>query len=151
MKVENLDQAEAWSARTILGPGKHQVVIESAEESTSSGGHPEIQLEFEGIGASAGGGIKDWLVVIPKTYGKVKMLLEAAGIAVEGGDWDMPVASLKGKKVAIYVTQKPDRNDPTKVRSEVVGYEPVGDTDGVPMDTNGLGAGEKIADEDIPF
>lgn len=162
MKVQNLNETEAWGAGTVLSPGRHLCQIDRADEGQSSGGHPQIELEVRAIaGPEAGGTIRDWMVVIPSSYGRVRQLLEAAGIEVQGGDWDLPVGQLVGRKVAVIVRmEKKERGkNAGKEFATVAAYDLPKDSDvqagaDVPADTAGFagnGAGSAVRDEDIPF
>lgn len=146
--VQNLEREEAWKVSNILPPGWHVCKITDSQETESGQGNPQIELDLEAIGGdNAGGSIKDWIVVVPQTYGKVKQLLQAAGVEVPAGDAQLDVAVLKGREVSILVKQEPKFDDPSKTVNKVAGYDmprfvaPPG---------NGAGATSK-ADADIPF
>lgn len=148
ISVNNLDQAEAWSAGSLLLPGIHTVVIDTAEEGESSNGNPQIELNFRAVaGEQEGGTIRDWLVVVPKTYGKVRSLLEATGFVIESGEFELPTEQLPGRNLSIHVAAEQDRQDPTKTRNRVVGYESVGEGPNLPTGSSGGGR----QDDDIPF
>jgi hypothetical protein len=146
MKVKDLDQTEAWSG-SILGPGRHAVKIVKATEGTSSNQNPQIELEYQSLNSP--GTIREWLVVLPTTYGKLKALLDAVGLVPEGGEWDFPTQSLVGRKLAIWVDEETDRQDPTKKRNRVNAHEAL-DTSDVPADTSGFGA-QSASEADLPF
>ena len=151
MKLSDMDQTEAWAAGAILPPGWHDVAIVSSEEGKSSGGYPQIELEYEG----SAGTIREWMVVTEKSKGNVKQLLNAAGIEAQGGEWDWDPASLIGRKVGILVVEEPDYNDPTKVRSNVSAHRPPGQgANDLPVkggEPGPAGVGAKKAEDDIPF
>lgn len=137
----DLEGVEAWAAGQILPPGSHNVEVVEAKEGESGTGKPQLELELLAYeGEYEGGTIRDWIVVIPKTAGKVKQLLAAFGV----GDLDSEVAfeaeDLKGKKAQILV-----RNEPYdgKDRSRVKAYEPVGE---LATASNGSGS-----EDDLPF
>lgn len=147
MKLKDIDKVEAWKGGGVLPPGWHEVTIESCEEGESSNGNPQLELEY----TNDEGSIRDWLVVIEKTYGKVKRLLEAAGVKIEEGDWDLNPKDLEGRRLGIRVQEEPDYKDPTQTRLRVQAYRALSD---VPGDTTGLNNGDsKAADaeDDIPF
>ena len=78
---------------------------------------------------------------MPKTRGKIKQMLEAAGVEVKEGDWDFDPQTLVGKKVRIHVGEKQDYNDPSKTRLRVQGYTPMD-----PEKPHGRPAGRGAAD-----
>ena len=107
MKIEGLKDAEEWTGGGILGPGYHEVKIAKAMEGESSGGHPQIELEFDGVGNP--GSIRDWLVITPNTVGKLKQLTTAAGITIDSDEFD--ATKLLGQRLSIFVAEEPDRQD----------------------------------------
>jgi hypothetical protein len=122
IKLQDVDKAEAWAVGGILPPGWHNVQIISAEESQSSGGHPQIELDLESV--SGDGKIKDWIVVMAQTLGKVRQLIDAAGVDIQAGEWEFDPATLKGCAVSILVREEPKYGDPSTMVNKVVGYEP---------------------------
>lgn len=144
--VQNLDREEAWKVSNILPPGWHTCKITEAAETQSGSGNPQIELDLEAIGGdNPGGTIKDWIVVVPQTYGKVKQLLQAAAVPVEAGDWALDVTVLRGREVSVLVRQEPKFDDPTKTVNRVAGYE-------MPRFTvNGGDGTATSADAAIPF
>jgi hypothetical protein len=107
IEVEGMDEVEAWKGAGILGPGTHTVIIETADETESTGGHPQVELLFvstEGLGE-----IRDWLTfptdepARSSALGRAKMLLEAVGIESKSGKWAFPVGDLPGKRLSITV------------------------------------------------
>ena len=146
IKLENIDQAEAWSVSQVLPPGWHNVQVLSAEESQSSAGHPQTELELESLNGD--GKIKDWIVVMEKTLGKVRQLIEAAGLNIQGGAWEFDPVALKGAAVSILVRQEPKYGDPSTTVNKVVGYEPP--RADIAQHTAGNGSTHS-ADDDIPF
>lgn len=161
IKVTDLDRVETWSAGVTLPPGRHLCEITSVEEGTSSGGHDQLILEMTAVaGPEVGGTIRDWIVVVPTTYGKVRQILEAAGIEIEGGDWEIPVGRLNGARVAILVRmeKKEMGQHAGKEFAQVAAYDRPKDSDiqagsDVPADTAGFsnGSGSARRDDDIPF
>lgn len=145
IKLENIDQQEAWNVSQVLPPGWHNVRIASSEEGQSSGGHPEIELELESLLGE--GRMKDWLVVTSQSLGKVRQLIEAAGVQIKGGVWEFDPAVLTGAQVSILVRVEPKLSDPSQTVHKVVGYESL--RDDIPT---GAGNGAaRSADADIPF
>lgn len=145
----SLKDTEAWSPNAILGPGWHICDIDSVEEGTSSGGHPQAMLQL----VSPQGEIRDWIVIVEATLGKIRQLTDAAGI--ESDQAEFPSDKLVGKSVAVFVALEPDRNDPTKPpRSRVKAYDTPENaknkvsTD-LPADTSGMGGSG--GNDDLPF
>jgi hypothetical protein len=148
-----MNSAEAWDASApILPPGKHVVtIVDEDDTQKSSGNHPEIRLQLRADDAQE---IRDWIVVIPQTYGKVKQLFEAAGKPIIEGQTEVTSAVLRGQRVLVTVGQKADRNDPSKMRATVMGYEPVpGGPAGTPSADAyaNVGQGANAVNDDIPF
>jgi hypothetical protein len=153
---------KAWAVgEGILPAGDHVVeVLEASGTGTSSGGYPQIEIRV----GNADGEIRDWIVVIPTTIGKVVQLTDAVGldrptdaqVEADGPGYRLDpkyLDQLIGKKVGVLVRQEADRNDPTKMRDRVKGYVPHGDIgpSDVPADTSGLSDAKPADDEDIPF
>lgn len=155
MAIEmQLDNVDAWEAGGgILPPGKHVCTITDAKQGESRNGHPQIELRAESVDPqAAGAGIRDWVVITPNSMGRVKQLLEAAGISIPSGSFNFDPAQLEGKRVTLYVAvgRKPDGSE----KNEVTGYASPQESD-LPADTSGLptgnGSGASRQDEDIPF
>ncbi len=146
IKMSGMDKVEAWSAgASMLTPGSHNVYVATADEGTSSGGHPQIELEF--FTDDGTGSIRDWLVLSPAAYGKAKALLNAVGITSDSEEFELEASDLIGRKLEIIVGEEPDYNDPAKMRRRVQAYKALSD---VPGDTSGLGSdGDKQSD--LPF
>jgi hypothetical protein len=143
-KTEGLKDEEAWSANTLMGVGWHDVTIISAEDDTSSGGYPQVNLKFEN---DQGEDISDWPVYTDNSKGKFVAILDAVGIPVgEDADWEFPTEQLQGKRCRIKVGEEPDFNDPTKNRRRVQGYTQ-------PKTAAGASAGQPAAkpEDDLPF
>lgn len=136
MKLTGLDKVEAWKGEGSLPPGAHEVTIESLEEGTSKNNHPQWTIEY----GNDLGSIREWMVVIPESYGKVRRLIEAAGIEVKGGDWEFDPSTLVGRKVRIIVGEEPSQDDPNKKFRRVQAQQP-------PQSGNGQGA----AADNLPF
>ena len=137
--LKDMDKVEAWKGGAVLQPGKHKVVILTAEEGKSSGGYPQVEMDFEAEDGT--GSIRDWLVFSgEESLGKAKMLLDALGIVSESGEWEFPTTTLLGRKLVITVADQPYQG---KSKMRVVGYAPPGSD--VPG-SNGSGT-----DDDIPF
>jgi hypothetical protein len=145
MTIEmNLDEVEAWSGSGPPPPGTHVARIDSAAEGESSGGYPQIELDLRVTAGDANGAtIRDWLVAIPSTYGKVKQLLEAAGVEIPQGAFALDVSVLEGRPVQIVVRENEYLGEK---RMRVMAYEPVNGAV-----SNPTPAGVAVGDDDIPF
>jgi hypothetical protein len=120
--------AETWDVGgSFLPRGDHKVEVLSAETGRSTNNYPQVELQV----GNAQGSIRDWIVVIQSTLGKVVQLTEALGLGRPGdGQFrqengeiilnDSYVASWVGKQCGVRVGER--RNDPTK--DEVKGYFP---------------------------
>lgn len=129
----DVTDVEAWEASDILPPGTHKVEVIKAEEGTSSGGHPQLELELRAYtGEHQDGTIRDWIVVIPSTAGKVKQILEAFGIEKLVG---YGAEDFKSRRAQIIVRTEPrDGQEYSKVRA----YEPVSDSTAAKSDEEPL-------------
>lgn len=134
--------AEAWEPQLeqILGPGNHLVTIIEAEDDTSSGGHPQINLLFR----NPQGQIRDWRTVTDASVGAVVALAQSAHIDLPTDEDIVEGLRLKqsyldqliGKSIGIVVREEPSWKDPTKMRSVVQGYvsaERLKDSDATPV------------------
>lgn len=144
MKFENLNEVEAWKSGAFLGIGTHPAEIVSASEGKSSGGHDQFELEWAATdGPEKGSTIKEWIVVMESTKGKVVALLEACGVTIPPGEFNVGPEQLKGLKAAIVVRKEPDDKYPN-----VKGYLPISD---LPADTTGMNSSASSADDKLPF
>lgn len=137
MKVEGIKEAEAWKGGGVLSAGYHTVRIEEAKEGESTNRHPQFELEF----GNDEGSIRDWLVVVPSTMGKLKQLLDATG--VEPDNEEVTPAQLEGKKLMIHVRMEPHQDPSKGDRARVNQYLPLKNSEG----PNGAPAD----DSDLPF
>lgn len=138
---------ETWSAGDILPVGHHDVQITESKQGQSSGGHPQLELELTATGGEyEGGSIRDWIVVIPSTAGKVKQLLEALGVKVPDGSLSFEASDLEGKRAKILVREEPDQEG--KPRTRVKAYEAA---EGEPVGAASNGNGRKSDADDLPF
>lgn len=149
--ISNLNEVDTWEGGEILPPGTYVCQIDEAQEGTSSGGHPQIELSLRALGSEHNGGtIRDWIVVLDTTLGKVKSLLEAASVRIPEGDFDLDPTILEGQRVQILVREEPYEQ---KLRSKVKGYSPP-PTNGAPGVHEPLVASagsQSRIDDDIPF
>jgi hypothetical protein len=120
---------EAWDVSTerILGEGNHVVEIKDARVGTSSGGHPQIELQL----GNSEGEIRDWLVITQASIGKVVALAQSADMALPDDDEiegdglrlkQVYVDRFVGRQVGIVVRDEPSYKDPDKTVSKVQGY-----------------------------
>lgn len=148
---------------SILSAGDHLVkVIDLDGEGNSKNGYPQIEVKL----GNDQGDIRDWIVVIPSTIGKVVQLTDAAGlerpndteVSLEGSGYRFTptyLARLLGKEVGVIVREEPDRNDPSRTRTRVQGYvtrDKITTTDGTPVASfSQPQATPSAADDSIPF
>lgn len=164
--VSNIDQAETWSGGGgILGPGAHLCTVAEVDDSQPSpGGHPQIIIQWE---ADDGLGTKDWIVVVPPnpdgsggTYGKVRQLYEACGVAdalPTGENQVLETGVLLGKKAVVTVALQP--NPRGEMKSKVMGYKQPGAGDGPSASSYqntaaaapAAGGGAAAPKDDLPF
>lgn len=137
----NLDGVEAWKGGTVLPAGWHDVQINEHTDGFSSNNNPEIRLKMAAfVGEHAGGTISDWIQVTESTAGKVRQLLEAAQVQIPQGNFQLPEGYLNGRRVRLLIREEPDYQDPTKLRSRVKAYEPIGAPTPAPMPIGGAPA-----------
>jgi len=160
------ETAEAWDVDSLLPAGDHVATIRSVKaDGTSSGGHPQLELTV----GNALGSIRDWIVVIDSTLGKVVQLVRAAGVRTPGDDdfhkeatgyrlHDDYANLLVDKEVVVVVREEPDYQDPSKTRTRVQGYLPVDRIGSETTPSNAFAAFESggdakaaDSDNDIPF
>lgn len=160
MKLQDIDKTEKWGSSSTLPPGRHLCVIDSAEESVTSNGNPQIILELRAVaGPDRDSTIRDWQVVVPSTYGRVRQILEAAQIDIQGGEWDLDPQALVGRRVAILVKMetKEQGKHAGKEFPTVWAYDTPKDSDAqassdVPADTSGFASnGDAAEEEPLPF
>lgn len=156
------------STDTILPAGNYVCKITEAEDDTSSGGYPQINLRVED--EEGNGAIRDWLTITEASFGKVVALAQAAGVSPteteqkhfqdKGGrapkTW---LNKLVGKSVGVVVRDEPDYKDATKMRQRVQGYVapervsgrtgPAASSDVTPA--NAAAAPVSTDDEALPF
>jgi hypothetical protein len=125
-----VESGEVWKVSTgiVLPVGNWVVQIDRAEMSTSSGGHPQIELDL----SSPDGSIRDWLIT-DGTAGpqKVGALIAAAGLEPPSDEqvrgYELAASYLRafiGKKVGAVVREEEKYSDPGKKTKRVLGYLP---------------------------
>lgn len=144
--IKDLDDVEAWNApgHAPIPVGKHIAVIDSIEEKPANTGSPQLIITWRvAAGQYAGTQSREWMVILPQTYGKVKAFLQAVGWSLKSGEFEMPTTELTGRKAWIIVgTEQRDG----KTFTRVIGHARVDEGD-IPADTSGL-AGDQT---DLPF
>jgi hypothetical protein len=154
---------KAWNVSEgggILPAGEHVVQIVDVEgDGNSSGGYPQIVVNA----GNDEGTIRDWIVVIPSTIGKVVQLTDAAGldrpsdaqVDADGAGYRLDpryLDKLVGKQVGVVVRDEPDRQDPTRTRQRVAGWVPVGAVKKSDVASDGFEpVAPAVDDDDIPF
>lgn len=104
--LKDIDKEEAWQSAggPPTPPGRHPAKIESVEEGVAGTGSPQLTITWSVVGGPAQGSqIREWLVVLPQTYGKLKALLEATGWEIPSGEWELPVDKMAGRQATIVV------------------------------------------------
>lgn len=155
-----LDGVEAWKGGNgPPPPGEYMCRIDDAGEGYSSNNHPQIELSLSvATGEFQGATLRDWVVVIPETLGKVRQLLEAAGMQIPQGEFQMSAHDLRGRSVQAVIREEDWRG---KKRTRVIGYgrpgaQPAGPAaNGQPQQPQpisvGAPTGSSQHDADIPF
>lgn len=131
---------EAWevSTDTILTAGDHATKVQEAEKGISSGGYPQVIVKT----GNDTGQIRDWLVITPRSIGKIVQLTDALGVPRPTDEdiadtetyelTDAYVAAWVGKPVGTIVRSEPDQKNPGQTRDRVAGYVPVSQIAGQP-------------------
>jgi hypothetical protein len=118
----SLENVEPWQGGTVLSPGSHPVRCTDAEEGRSAGGHFELHLTWEATGGpEKGGTIQDWVQVTQSTLGKVRQLMEACGVSVPAGEFELSAAKLQGAQCTVVVRERPTNKG--TMRNEIVAYQ----------------------------
>lgn len=138
-----LDDVEAWKGGGLLPPGSYVVEITNAEEKTSSGGNPQVEVELRAIGGPCDGGtIRDWITLTAEAFGRVRQFLEAVKYEIPAGEFEMPTTALVGKQCKILIREEPYNGE---MRSKVKAYE-IGVSGDVPATV-----GSSAKDDSLPF
>lgn len=156
MKLGNLENVEAWKAGGMPPAGTYTARIDDASEGTSTNGYDQLELSWTVVGGEHDGAeCRDWLTITEATRGKVVALLQATGIVVGAGDFELKVGDLIGRTAQIVLRKEPKYNDPDKMVTKVAGYKEApsnGSNGDVPPDTNGLRQGALDDDgKPLPF
>lgn len=120
----DMNGVQAWTPGNVLSPGTHTVKVTDAEEKSEPGRNPQIILSMEAIaGNESGGTVKDWLTITPNSLGRVRMVMEAFGVPVPPGQFNLEASAFRDRVAQIIVRSEPSRKDPSKSYSKVTGYE----------------------------
>lgn len=161
--LQNIDQEEAWGASLPLDLGWNNVTVTKVEEGVTPNGNPAFRVYVENEWGGAG---REQIVVMAPssdskgTLGKVRNVIEACGLQVQGGDWQFDPTVLTGKKCSVLVVEEPGRDDPSKTFRVIKGFDAFG-AHGAGGSGNGAPAGDtsgfsqpvssSTQDDDIPF
>lgn len=155
MKLGDLSKTEAWRPSDQLPPGSYLAKVVEAADETSKSGNPMIVLDLQVCaGEWSGAEIRDWVTVIESTLGKVVQVLQAFGITIPEGDWELKVSDLVGKVAEIVVRPDSytDGGGELKETTKVKGYRMAPTGSDVPSDTSGFTNGVKPSDSrPVPF
>lgn len=161
IKVKDIDQVEGWTGGgEMLQPGTHNVRVERATETLSSGGYDQVELEYTSI--EGAGSIRDWLTFATDENGQIKRgslararaLLDAVMIEPESGEWEFPTQRLVGRKLQIVVVEEPKYDDPSETQLSVFSVDVFNASPESGPDTRDLpGANGQTtgSDDEIPF
>jgi hypothetical protein len=159
---------EAWSASDQLQPGVYRVKATGVEAKVSSGGNPQVQVDWRVLdGDFVGAEQRDWITITNASMGRVVQLLNAIGVEVPGEEFDSREAVSKwlaGVLEKGLVCEMIVRNESWVGRDgearegvKVKGYRPpsAGSSD-VDSDASGFQQGPKTAEsgangEELPF
>lgn len=144
--IDNLDEVEAWKGGEgglPIPKGKHIAKVEAVEETPANTGSPQLIITWAGPDDTSS---REWLVILPQTYGKVKALLQALKWELQPGQFEMPTHQLVGRSCWIVVGEETWNN---KTSTRVLGHSPIEDGD-LPIDTTGLPA-PAVAGAPLPF
>lgn len=149
MKLKDFDtKVDAWTAGGPPPPGTYTCKVADCKEGKSSGGHPQLELSYTvESGEYQGAEIRDWLVVVQATLGKVRALIEATG-----GTWpleEIDPKDLIGRYLEVVTRREPHYQDPEKMVTKVAGYKPAKELP-APAGAATNGSNGK-SDDDIPF
>ena len=148
MKLGSLKDIEPWRAGGPPPPGSYTARIDDAGEGQSKNGYPQLTINWTVVGGDYDGAeITDWLTITEATRGKVVALLNATGVEITDGDFELNPADLKGRKAQIVCRAEPSYKDPSKTVTKVAGYKAAPDG-GAPA-TNGNSSGDHEAP--LPF
>lgn len=165
--MPDLSGVTAWQGGGALPEGWHDCRIEEPELSKSTNDNPQIDIRLISVaGPAVGGRTRDRIVITANSLGKIKGVMESAGMPIPVGAFQLDERQLAGRVVAVLVRLEEDRNGDTDEDGNVKRWPRVkayaapmfggaGAPQSVPaaMDiTPGPGASAASAtDDDIPF
>lgn len=151
----DLTGIEAWKGGGSLPPGTHYVEIDDATEGTSTGSHPQFEVRYAALDPEhVGATVRDWITITQASLGRVRSFLEAAGVPIPEGAFQIAAADLVGCRLSVVIREQ-EYGGETKLR--VVAYERPTSPDGTPLaqpqpaPRQGAVSGVARVDEDIPF
>ncbi len=133
----------------VIPPGKYLIAVKAAEEVTAGTGTPGIKLTLEVLGGEyAGGEIRDGLYFSPKAMPFVMQRLQALGVQIPAGPFQLTASQLVGKRAVVTCRDEEyeGTNGPAKTL-RVKSYDPAGSAQEQPTAT----AAGTVRDSDIPF
>jgi hypothetical protein len=147
----NYGEEEAWDVSTdqFLGVGTHLITVVEADKGWTKGDSfkapkPQIEIKVQ----NDQGTRRDWIVITPKTVGKVVQIFDATGAQrPQQGEFNPEtgelteecVARLRGRKCGVVIRLETSLKDPMKEEPRIAGYiESQRVTDDIPADTRGL-------------
>lgn len=156
MKLGDLSDVKPWTPGSMPPPGTYTARIENCEEGTSRNNYPQLILSWTVVGGEYDGAeIREWITITEATRGKVVALLQATGVEITPGDFELTPAMLTGKLAEIVVHKEPHHAEEGKMVTKVAGHrEPPGAV--ASSASNGARARAQSADvapdtEDLPF
>lgn len=152
----NLDEAGEWGGGGPVPDGKYAVVVDDAYEKQSAAGNDMIELTLKiATGDCAGRNAWDRLVFTPKALGRVRYVLDALGVTIPQGAFNLSAESLRGKRalVTLKTKHKPASGDyEARDVQEVVGWEKAGgESNPALAAAMSTFAGKLDDDDDLPF
>ena len=153
VKIGDLSNEAAWTGEFALLPeGTYVVPVVDAEERTSSGGTPQIQLDLEVLtGDQKGQSLRDWITVTAKSLGRVKGILAALRYEIPAGDFELPSSALIGRTASVIVRHEDyvNKDNEHKVSAKIKVWEEA--PDGFTAAPGSPVSPAQATDTDIPF
>lgn len=145
----DLTGVEAWAPDTTPPPGSYPCTLTEIKAGQSSGGHDQLEMSWTVLGGShAGAEVRDWLVVVPATRGKVVNLLQSCGKDIPAEfDLAADAGSLQGSNATVVLRQEPSFKNPDRMVTRVAGYKPLSESAAAAA----AGNGGVPAGDDLPF
>lgn len=172
--LPDLSGVEAWKGGGGPPPdGWHDFRIEEPELRTTGNGNPQIKWRLTAVaGPAVGTSTSDFVVITNGSLGKVKGIMESAGMSIPQGDFRLDEKAFDGRVVSGLIRHEDDVNGATnddgtvKVWARVKAYGPpkfggAATTPAVASDfavsapsvapVGGSGPSASQTDDDIPF